>query len=99
LALANTLAISIEMVLLLGLLARRLLGLEWPQLSATILRSGVATLVMALPLAWIERQWSGGSPVLVGVVGLIVGAALYLGAALVLRMPEVQVIRQLGSRR
>jgi putative peptidoglycan lipid II flippase len=99
LALANTAAISIEMVLLVGLLARRMGGLEWPQLSATILRAGIATLVMALPLAWFEGRWGGGSPVLVGVVGLIAGAGLYLGTALFLHMPEVQVIRQLGSRR
>jgi putative peptidoglycan lipid II flippase len=99
LALANTLATSIEMVLLVGLLARRLGGLEWPQLSATILRAGVATLVMALPLAWVEGHYSGVSPVLFGIAGLVVGAALYLGAALFLRMPEVQVIRQLGMRR
>jgi putative peptidoglycan lipid II flippase len=98
LALANTLATSIEMVLLLWLLARRMGGLEWPQLSATILRAGIATLVMALPLAWVAERWSG-SPVLFGVAGLLVGAALYLGAAIFLRMPEVQFIRQLGARR
>jgi putative peptidoglycan lipid II flippase len=99
LALANTLATSIEMVLLLGLLSRRLGGLEWPQLWATILRAGIATLIMALPLAWIESHWRGGSPVLVGVVGVAIAAALYLGAAFFLRMPEVQVIRRLGGRR
>ena len=99
LALANTLATLLEMVLLMGLLARRLNGLEWPQLSATILRAGLATLIMALPLAWAAGRWSGGSPVLVGVVGLVAAAAIYLAAALILHMPEVQVIRQLGSRR
>jgi putative peptidoglycan lipid II flippase len=99
LALANTLATLLEMVLLMGLLARRLNGLEWPQLSATILRSGLATLIMALPLAWAAGRWGGGSPVLVGVAGLVGAAALYLGAAVILRMPEIQVIRQLGSRR
>jgi putative peptidoglycan lipid II flippase len=99
LALANTLATSIEMVLLLGLLVRRLGGLEWPQLSATILRAGVATLVMVLPLSWAAMRWSGDSPVLVGVAGLVIGAALYLAAAVFLRMPEVQVIWQLGARR
>jgi putative peptidoglycan lipid II flippase len=99
LALANTLATSIEMVLLVWLLVHRLGGLEWPQLSATILRAGVATLVMVLPLAWLLRRWSDGPPVLVGVAGLVVAAALYVGTALFLHMPEVQVIRQLGARR
>jgi putative peptidoglycan lipid II flippase len=99
LALANTLATSIEMVLLVWLLARRLDGLEWPQLSATIVRAGAATLVMALPLAWVAGRWSGAWPVLAGVAGLVGAAALYLGAAIILRMPEAQIIRQLRTRR
>jgi putative peptidoglycan lipid II flippase len=99
LALANTLAASLEMVLLMWLLARRLGGLEWPQLTSTVLRAGLATLIMALPLAWAVQRWSGGRPVLVGAAGLAAAAALYLGSALVLRMPEVQVIRELTRRR
>jgi putative peptidoglycan lipid II flippase len=99
LALANTLATSIEMVLLVWLLARRLAGLEWEQLATTIVRAGAATLVMALPLAWVAGRWSGAWSVLVGVAGLVGAAALYLGMAIILRMPEVQVIRQLRPRR
>jgi putative peptidoglycan lipid II flippase len=99
LALANTLATSLETVLLVWLLARRLGGLEWPQLTSTILRAGLATLIMALPLAWAAQRWTGGPAVLVGAAGLIAAAALYLGAAFLLRMPEVRVIRQLGGRR
>jgi putative peptidoglycan lipid II flippase len=99
LALANTLATSLEMVLMVWLLARRMGGLEWPQLLSTILRAGLATLIMAVPLAWAGERWSGGPAVLVGAAGLVAAAALYLGAAIVLRMPEVQVIRQLGRRR
>jgi putative peptidoglycan lipid II flippase len=99
LALANTLATWLEMVLLAWLLARRLGGLEWPQLTATILRACLATLVMALPLAWAAGRWSGSSPVLVGVAGLVGAAVLYLGAAAILRMPEIQLIRRPGKRR
>jgi putative peptidoglycan lipid II flippase len=99
LALANTLATLIETVLLIWLLARRLGGLEWEQLATTIVRAGAATLVMALPLAWVAGRWSGAWPVLVGVAGLVGAAALYLGMAVILRMPEVQVIRQLRPRR
>jgi putative peptidoglycan lipid II flippase len=99
LALANTLATSIEMVLLIWPLARRLGGLEWEQLATTVVRSAAATLVMALPLAWVAERWSGAWPVLVGVAGLVGAGALYLGMAIILRMPEVQVIRQLRPRR
>jgi putative peptidoglycan lipid II flippase len=99
LALANTLATSIEMVLLIWPLARRLGGLEWEQLATTVVRSAAATLVMALPLAWVAGRWSGAWPVLVGVAGLVGAGALYLGMAIILRMPEVQVIRQLRPHR
>jgi putative peptidoglycan lipid II flippase len=99
LALSNTLATSLEMALLAWLLARRLGGLEWSQLSSTVLRSGLATLIMAVPLVWLGRRWSGGPALLVGVAGLVIAAALYLGAALLLRMPEIHFIRQLRGRR
>jgi putative peptidoglycan lipid II flippase len=99
LALANTLATSVEMVLLVWLLGRRLGGLEWPQLTSTIVRAGLATLAMVLPLAWAMPRLSNGPAVLVGAAGLIAAAGIYLGAALLLRMPEVQVIRQLRGRR
>ena len=42
LALANTIATTLEMIVLALLLSRRLGGLEWPQLIATMLKSGAA---------------------------------------------------------
>jgi putative peptidoglycan lipid II flippase len=98
LALANTLATMLEMVLLLWLLTRRLGSLEWPQLSSTTVRAVVAALIMALPLQWAASYWTDGPAVLVGIMGLVIGAIIYLAAALLLRMRELQVVWQMVRR-
>jgi putative peptidoglycan lipid II flippase len=98
LAAANTIATLVEMTLMMWLLARRLGGLEWPQLWSTAFRSALATAAMALPLIWLAGRWSDGSAILFGALGLIIGAAIYLGAAVLLRMPEVRVARRIFSR-
>jgi putative peptidoglycan lipid II flippase len=98
LAAANTFATLVEMALMVWLLARRLGGLEWPQLWATVLRSALATAAMALPLIWLAERWSSGPVALFGALGLVIGAAVYLGAAVLLRMPEVRVMRRIISR-
>ena len=98
LAAANTIATLVEMALMVWLVARRLGGLEWPQLWSTVFRSALATAAMALPLIWLADRWSGERAILFGVLGLVVGAAIYLGAAVLLRMPEVRVARRIFSR-
>jgi len=94
LALANTLATTLEMLLLAWLLSRRLGGLEWTQLSATVSKAGTAAVLMALPLAWAAGRWSNGHAWLVGSSGLIIGGLIFLGAASLLRMPELQTVRR-----
>jgi putative peptidoglycan lipid II flippase len=98
LALANTIATLLEMALLLWLLTRRLDGLEWPQLSSTVVRSTLAALAMAAFLQWAAARYGGAPALVVGMLGLAAGAAIYLAGALLLRMPEVRVMRQLAGR-
>jgi putative peptidoglycan lipid II flippase len=95
LALANTIATTLEMVLLALLLSQRLGGLEWPQLTATVLKSGAATLLMAIPLWWAANHWSNAPVLVLAPAGLVLGGLIYLGAAALLRMPEVQTVRRL----
>ena len=99
LALANTVATLIEMALMVWLLARRLHGLEWPQLGATIGRATLATCAMALPLVWLAGRWHSGPAILPGIAGLVIAAVIYLAAALLLRMPEVQLVRRVVRSR
>jgi putative peptidoglycan lipid II flippase len=95
LALANTIATSLEMILLALLLSRQMGGLEWPQLMATMIKSGLAALLMAVPLWWAAQNWSAAPILLLAPLGLIVGGLIYLGAAALLRMPELQTVRRL----
>ena len=99
LALANTTATLIEMVLLCWFLSRRLNGLDWRALGAVSLKAGLASAVMAAPLIFMARRWAGESVVILGVTGLVVGGLTYLLATVALRMPEVAVLRRLVSRR
>jgi putative peptidoglycan lipid II flippase len=94
LALANTIATTVEMVALLVLLSRRLRGLEWPRLMATVVKAAVAAVLMAAPLAWGAAAWSDRPVLLVAPVGLAAGALIYLIAAVLLRMPELQIVRR-----
>ncbi len=98
LALANTLATLLEMALLTWLLSRRLEGLEWPQLRATTIKTLLATILMAVPLAWAAGRWSHLPPLPFGAAGLLGGAAIYVAGAILLRMPEIQAIRRLAHR-
>ena len=98
LALANTVATLLEMALLVWLLARRLNGLAWPQLWSTAARATLAAVVMALPLQLAAERWGNGSTFLIGLGGLLIGAALYLFAAVLLRMPELHIVTQLIRR-
>ncbi len=98
LALANTLATTLETTLLLWLLARRLDGLEWSRPRTTIVRGGLSAAGMAILLHWMARRWSDAPVVLLGAGGLVVGALSYLLAAALLRLPELQMARQIIKR-
>ena len=95
LALANTIATTLEMILLALLLSRRLGGLGWPKLIATVLKSGAAALLMAVPLWWAVNNLSDAPILLLAPAGLAVGGLVYLGAAALLRMPELKTVRRL----
>jgi putative peptidoglycan lipid II flippase len=99
LALANTIANTLEMAFMVWLLARRLHGLEWSILSATIVRSLAGSLAMVLPLLWLAERWHTGHALLVGAVGLALAALIYVGAAVLLRMPELHALRFMSARR
>ena len=94
LALANTLATSVEMAFLLWFLSRRLQGLDWRALGGVTAKATIASAVMAVPLIIMERQWDDGPAVFLGAVGLAVGGLTYLIAAMALRMPEAAVVRR-----
>ncbi len=108
LALANTVATTLEVLLLLWLLRRRLRGLDGQRLLASGARIGAATLAMSTAL-WAWLRWlstqrlfvdnpliDGGWVAAVGGVGLAV--VIYGVVHILLRSEEVQLVRRLVRR-
>ncbi len=98
LALANTIAIMLEMGLLLVLLSKRIGGLDWQGLWTTVLKTGVASLAMGAALFWMARELASGPKYLVGLVGLLAGGLIFLFIAFALRTPELGTLARLLPR-
>ncbi len=99
LALANTIAIMIEMTLLFVLLSKLIGGLDWGGLRETVLKTCAASAAMGLALVWMADRFAGGNKYLVGVGGLMIGGLVFLLVAVVLRTPEIATLRRLLPRR
>ncbi len=97
LALANTTATTLEMLVLLWLINRLIGGLDKRSLSAAVLRSLAATLVMAGGLwLWLERIAGGGATVwLTAIGGLVLAVVVYVGMSALLRSNELRDIRRI----
>jgi len=99
LALANSLATTGEMGVLLYLIRRRLGGLEGSRLSGALGRMGLACLAMLPGLALITRVLAGGPAWLVTACGVIVGGGIYGLVTLLLRSEEpVTLVRGIRQR-
>lgn len=105
LALANSLAALLEGSVLLVLIARRLGGLDVERLGRSSLRILAASLVMALPIAWLgvnlsplgQQYGTLGQAVVVGVCTMI-GALLYGAVSLVFGSEEILTLRRFIRR-
>ena len=105
LALANSIATTLEMLVLLWLLQRRLHGIHGRSILATALRSTAAAACMAgFLLLWV--QWSPA--VLPGVAaddwlttvgGILLGFAVYAAASYALRSEELALVLEMVRRR
>ncbi len=95
LALANTIAIMVEMALLFVLLSRQIGGLDWDGIGETVLKTTVASAAMGAALFWMAERFADGNKYLVGVGGLAIVGLLFLVVAFVLRTPEVAIVQRL----
>jgi putative peptidoglycan lipid II flippase len=87
LALANSLATALEMVVLLALMRRRLHGLEGRRLRSSLGQAVLATAAMGLAVqGWMWAVANGRLTILAG--GLVIGVAVYGLVAFILRVPE-----------
>ena len=94
LALANTVATTLEMVVLVGIMRGRLHGLALRRVWAGLWRTLAASALMATALAvWVPAT-TGRSSWILGLGGVAVGGAVYGVSALLLRAPEVEGVRR-----
>jgi putative peptidoglycan lipid II flippase len=90
LALANSLATTIEATVLVVLIRRRLDGLAWAAIQRGVFAAISAASVMALGLlAWLALT-AGGSDLLIGLGGVALGGGLFYLAARLLGAPEAE---------
>ena len=94
LALANSLAITAEVAVLLFILHRRLAGLETGQILATLGQAVIASGVMGVVIVGVLQAGAESMPALV-LVGLAsaLGFGAYVGAGLLLRMRSLTELR------
>jgi len=98
LALANALATSVEMALLLVIIRRRVGGFDWKALSGFAVRAAAATLGMSLVLwGWVRFVPAGVW--VQGLGGIALGVGVYAGLALLLRLDELKQAIRLVMRR
>ena len=106
LALANSAATTVEMLLLLALLHRRLGGMEFGALGTSFLRKAIAAALMAL-VVWGGLRWLGTLPTLgeveqtwlAALGGMGVAVATYGAATLLTGSAEARWLMKLVLRR
>ena len=94
LALANSIAILLEMVILLWLLRGPMGGLSEPGVTQSIVKMSVAALGMALALLVVMPLLPNSDSWWVGIAGIILGGVVYIGLAFALRLHELQFIQR-----
>ncbi|MBE9478955.1 MAG: polysaccharide biosynthesis C-terminal domain-containing protein, partial [Chloroflexi bacterium] len=99
LALANSLATALEVVVLLLLIRKRLGGLGFRRLRRGLVGSAVASVVMAVGLWFWIGITAGANVWLSGLGGVFLGASLYWAIAFATGVPEArQLPRMVLSR-
>jgi putative peptidoglycan lipid II flippase len=107
LALANSLGVAVEVLLLLFILRRRWHGIQENQLVATTVKTIVASLIMALAVIGVEFAWNAlgltgrGLMLTVASLGIqvVVGAIVFVIASFILGIDEVRLFLQLLRER
>jgi len=98
LALANSVATTVEALVLVLILRRRLGGVEGGSLWSSLARIVAASAVMGVVLGAVLillRAWPGA---LVAIVGVVAGGAVYLAVAYALGAPEMALVRRAAGR-
>jgi putative peptidoglycan lipid II flippase len=107
LAVANSLGVTFEVLVLLWMLRRRWHGADENNIGRTVLKATIASLVMGLAILGIELLWNtlglSGRGLIWTVIQLgveaVVGVVVFVVAAALLRMQELTYLRNVLLRR
>jgi putative peptidoglycan lipid II flippase len=98
LALANSLATFLEMIVLILIMRKRLNGLEGGSVWDAVLRSLIGVAVMGASIWGWMALMQGHSAAVTALGGLVIGAVLYGLGLILLKVPEVGIaVRVLGN--
>jgi putative peptidoglycan lipid II flippase len=99
LALANSIATGLEMILLLILMSRRLDGIEGRSIAQAVRQASAASGLMGLAI-WIGLNSVGQSALwLQAVGGIVLGGGIYVLVAWLLRVPELSDLSEAMRQR
>src|SRR6266498_2130017 len=99
LALANSFATALEAAVLFILMRKRLNGIEGKSILDGTLRVSAAALGMAIGL-WLWIQATGGmNRWVIALGGVALGGVIYLVGVVILRVPEIQMLIGIVSKR
>lgn len=99
LALANSLATALEMVLLMILMRKRLSGLNGASIARGFGQAALAALGMGIALFWWIQAEITSATWLVALGGIVIGGVIYLLGIWILKVPEMREIFSLLRRR
>lgn len=94
LALANAIAVTLEMAILLLLLWPLLGGLSAGGLASSLMKLGLATGGMALALLAVKPFLPARPAWAAGLLGMALGGAIYVGLAYLLKVEELKLVEQ-----
>ena len=99
LALANTVATTLEMIGLAWIMRHRLRGLGFTRVWPGLWRTALASAYMGVVLALWLKYTQGVSGWIVGVGGVALGGLVFLGVAYALRCPEARLLLRMLRER
>jgi peptidoglycan biosynthesis protein MviN/MurJ (putative lipid II flippase) len=97
LALANGVAVTVEVLILLAVAHRRMAGVEAGAIGRTLWRTLFAAGMMGLAVLAFTSFWPSLSPLLGAAAGGVLGLIVYLLAGFWLGVEEIRLIPRLAS--
>ena len=98
-ALSNSLGAGLQVIFLLLVARRKMDGVDGRALAASLVRTGVASILMGAAVLGFRALLPAAGPLTTGAGGLAVGAVTYVLAALLLGSTEIRELPQLLLRR